>query len=282
LYTPRMEIGSALAILASANITKPMLERLLGPTFDYLGDGLRDLSEKRARNIGNIVMKAIQKAENLGAEGEVPPRVIKNIFDGGSFSDDQIMAEYLGGVLASSKSPGGRDDRGVALSGLVNQLSAYTLRTHYILYLAARKTTPPIATRWKAAGRDLRVGDIREARIVATFISFAAFNRAMAFEPFEDATGATAHAFYALLKEQLFTEWSAGDVEHLRTKYNNVTEAGIVFLPSVPGIELFLWAHGKGHKPTSAFFDPDEDFELDVPLDIDPGGFGSPHPPPSQ
>jgi hypothetical protein len=277
-----MEIGSALAILASANITKPMLERLLGPTFDYLGDGLRDLSEKRARNIGNIVMKAIQKAENLGAEGEVPPRVIKNIFDGGSFSDDQIMAEYLGGVLASSKSPGGRDDRGVALSGLVNQLSAYTLRTHYILYLAARKTTPPIATRWKAAGRDLRVGDIREARIVATFISFAAFNRAMAFEPFEDATGATAHAFYALLKEQLFTEWSAGDVEHLRTKYNNVTEAGIVFLPSVPGIELFLWAHGKGHKPTSAFFDPDEDFELDVPLDIDPGGFGSPHPPPSQ
>jgi len=192
------------------------------------------------------------------------------------------MAEYLGGVLASSKSPGGRDDRGVALSGLVNQLSAYTLRTHYILYLAARKTTPPIATRWKAAGRDLRVGDIREARIVATFISFAAFNRAMAFEPFEDATGATAHAFYALLKEQLFTEWSAGDVEHLRTKYNNVTEAGIVFLPSVPGIELFLWAHGKGHKPTSAFFDPDEDFELDVPLDIDPGGFGSPHPPPSQ
>jgi hypothetical protein len=277
-----MEIGSALAILASANITKPMLERLLGPTFDYLGDGLRDLSEKRARNIGNIVMKAIQKAENLGAEGEVPPRVIKNIFDDGSFSDDQIMAEYLGGVLASSKSPGGRDDRGVALSGLVNQLSAYTLRTHYILYLAARKTTPPIATRWKAAGRDLRVGDIREARIVATFISFAAFNRAMAFEPFEDATGATAHAFYALLKEQLFTEWSAGDVEHLRTKYNNVTEAGIVFLPSVPGIELFLWAHGKGHKPTSAFFDPDEDFEFDVPLDIDPGGFGSPHPPPSQ
>jgi hypothetical protein len=132
--------------------------------------------------------------------------------------------------------------------------------------LAARKTTPPIATRWKAAGRDLRVGDIREARIVATFISFAAFNRAMAFEPSEDATGATAHAFYALLKEQLFTEWSAGDVEHLRTKYNNVTEAGIVFLPSVPGIELFLWAHGKGHKPISAFFDPDEDFEFDVPL----------------
>jgi hypothetical protein len=72
-----MEIGSALAILASANITKPMLERLLGPTFDYLGDGLRDLTEKRARNIGNIVTKAIQKAEDLGAEGEVPPRAIR-------------------------------------------------------------------------------------------------------------------------------------------------------------------------------------------------------------
>jgi hypothetical protein len=168
-----MEIGSALAILASASVTKPMLERLLGPTFDYLGDGLRDLTEKRARNIGNIVMKAIQKTEELGAEGEVPPRVIKNVFDDGSFSDDQIVAEYLGGVLASSKSPGGRDDRGVALSDLVNRLSAYTLRTHYILYLAARKTTPPIATRWKAAaGRDLNVGNSSEARMVATFVSF--------------------------------------------------------------------------------------------------------------
>jgi hypothetical protein len=275
-----MEIGSALAILASASVTKPMLERLLGPTFDYLGDGLRDLTEKRARNIGNIVTKAIQKTEELGAEGEVPPRVIKNVFDDGSFSDDQIVAEYLGGVLASSKSPGGRDDRGVALRDLINRLSAYTLRTHYILYLAARKTTPPIATRWKATGRDLNVGDIREARMAATFISFEAYHKAMAFEPFEDARGATTHAYYALLKEQLITDWSAGDVEHLKTKYNNVTEPGIVFLPSVPGIELFLWAHGKGHKPTSAFFDPDEDFEFDTSLDID-SGFGSPHPPPS-
>jgi hypothetical protein len=101
--------------------------------------------------------------------------------------------------------------------------------------------------------------------MVATFISFAAFNRAMAFEPFEDAPGATTHAFYALLKEQLITGWSAGDVEHLRSEYNNVTEAGIVFLPSVPGIELFLWAHGKGHKPTSAFFDPDENSSLMSP-----------------
>jgi hypothetical protein len=276
-----MEIGSALAILASASVTKPMLERLLGPTFDYLGDGLRDLTEKRARNIGNIVMKAIQKTEELGAEGEVPPRVIKNVFDDGSFSDDQIVAEYLGGVLASSKSPGGRDDRGVALSDLVNRLSAYTLRTHYILYLAARKTTPPIATRWKAAGRELNIGNSSEVRMAATFVSFEAYNKAMAFEPFEDSMGATMHAYYTLLKEQLITDWSAGDVEHLKTEYNNVTEPGIVFLPSVPGIELFLWAHGKGRKPTSAFFDPDEHFEVDPSLDID-SGFGSPHPAPPQ
>jgi hypothetical protein len=42
-----MEIGSALAILGSASVTKPMLERLLlGRTFDYLGDGYQHSSER--------------------------------------------------------------------------------------------------------------------------------------------------------------------------------------------------------------------------------------------
>jgi hypothetical protein len=278
-----MEIGTALAILGSAGMTRPMLERLLGPTFDYLGDGLRDLTEKRARNISNIVMKASRKAENLDAEGEVPLRVIKNIFDDGSFSDDQIMAEYLGGVLASSKSPQGRDDRGVALSGLVNRLSAYSLRTHYILYVAARKANLSYIAHYReTVGRDLNIGERTLARMVATLISFPAYNKAMAFGPSEDANGAAIHALHALMNEGLISEWSTGNAEQLKSEYNNVTEAGIVFWPTVPGVELFLWAHGKGHKATSAFFDSRENLEFEAALDIDPTGFVRASSPPPQ
>ncbi len=64
-----MEIGSALALLGSASVTKPMLERLLGPTFDYLGDGLRDLTDKRARNIASIVHRASRKALDISQDG---------------------------------------------------------------------------------------------------------------------------------------------------------------------------------------------------------------------
>jgi hypothetical protein len=40
------------------------------------------------------------------------PKVIKAILDDGSFCDDELTASYFGGVLASSKTEVGCDDRG--------------------------------------------------------------------------------------------------------------------------------------------------------------------------
>jgi len=44
------------------------------------------------------------------------------------------MAEYLGGVLAASRSRGGRDDRAIAWSNLVTSLSSVQVRAHFLLY----------------------------------------------------------------------------------------------------------------------------------------------------
>jgi hypothetical protein len=89
------------------------VEKNLGPTAEYLGGGLRAWTEKRVQNVATIFNKAQEK---LGPEiekaGSVPPRVLKEVLDEGSFCDDELTAEYFGGILASSRTPSGRDDRG--------------------------------------------------------------------------------------------------------------------------------------------------------------------------
>jgi hypothetical protein len=230
--------------------------------FDYLGDGVRDLTKKRAENLGKIILKAHNKSEGHEEQGFVPPRVIKNIFDDGSFSEDELTAEYLGGVLASSKSPNGRDDRGVALSGLVNRLSTYTLRTHYIVYSVIRRL---------ALDSYLNVGITEEARRLAIFITRDAYDRAMEFDTIEDATLAMNHALYALIQEQLIANkpWATGEPENLKRFFKRVAPtSGIMVYPTVPGVELYLWAHGKGHLDRWAFLDPEEQFEFDLELQV--------------
>jgi hypothetical protein len=43
--------------------------------------------------------------------GSIPARTLQKLLTDGSFVDDEICAEYFGGVLASSRSQTGRDDR---------------------------------------------------------------------------------------------------------------------------------------------------------------------------
>lgn len=117
-----MEVGTALAILGSVTASKELLLRVLGPTADYFGEQLVDLVEKlnprRRETLAKILARArtINEGQGDDVEGEVPPRVFRNIIDEGTFVDDDLAAEYLGGLLASSKVPSGRDNRGVALT----------------------------------------------------------------------------------------------------------------------------------------------------------------------
>ena len=64
----------------------------------------------------------------------VNPRLVRSLHDEGSYCDDELMAEYLGGVLAAGRSPSGRDDRAVSWSNLITSMSALQLRTHFIFY----------------------------------------------------------------------------------------------------------------------------------------------------
>ena len=132
-----MEPGTGLAFLGSALGSAKLIEKLLGPTAEYLGEGIQSWTKQRCKNVENIFTNAQDKLGNRIEEpGTVPPRVLKEILSEGSFCDDPLTTEYFGGLLASSRSQISRDDRGAYWSSLVTRLSSYHIRNHFLIYRA--------------------------------------------------------------------------------------------------------------------------------------------------
>ena len=81
-------LGAIAAYLAKDGIAK-----LLGPTADYLGEGLRDLTRRRLESIGRIFSNASAKlGDQLDAPGQVPPRVLRTVMNEGSYCEDPVSA----------------------------------------------------------------------------------------------------------------------------------------------------------------------------------------------
>src|SRR4051812_25084796 len=120
-----MDLGTGLSILGAAAGSAQVVEKILGPTAEYLGNNLRDWTQRGVENVGRIFQTAQRKlGSKIESEGSVPPKVLKNILQEGAFCEDKLSTEYFGGVLASSRSEVSRDDRGAAFASLVGRLSS--------------------------------------------------------------------------------------------------------------------------------------------------------------
>ncbi|NGX41621.1 MAG: hypothetical protein KR126chlam4_01464 [Candidatus Anoxychlamydiales bacterium] len=83
----------------------PLVIKVLGPTADYIGEGIKSLAEKQVKNVKRIFRRTSEKLDNHGTPtGAVPPRILKQTLEEGGYVDDELTAEYYSGVLASSKS----------------------------------------------------------------------------------------------------------------------------------------------------------------------------------
>ncbi|WP_143813863.1 hypothetical protein [Luteococcus japonicus] len=96
----------------AAKVNAGLLERALGPTADVIGAELAGWTERRLKNAGRLADRAAEKAELTGRTGEANLRTAHTVLEEGSFADGSLAAEYFSGVLASSKTPDGQDDRG--------------------------------------------------------------------------------------------------------------------------------------------------------------------------
>ena len=105
---------------------KELMPRILGPTADYVGTGLKDLTEKGIRNIARVFSIAEKRlGKSIDKPGQVPPRVFKVILNEAYFCENELAAEYFGGILASSRTSDARDDRGAYFASMVGRLSTY-------------------------------------------------------------------------------------------------------------------------------------------------------------
>lgn len=206
----------------AAYLGKDGLQKILGPTADYLGQGLRDFTQKRAETIGKIFQKAESKlGDRIEAPGEVPPKVLKAVLDEGSFSNDDLAVEYLGGILASSRTEQGRDDRGARIAKIVDSLSTYQLRTHYLVYSTVR-------TLFAAKGLSMNMRDRPKMRL---FIPFSGYLQAMDFSQTEmqQINSLLSHIFFGLHGDNLLEgDWQYGDKDSISKLFAGAIEGGIV------------------------------------------------------
>lgn len=124
------------ALSTAGKVTQGVLTRLFGPTAEIMGEQLA--SWYKRKNVENVIRQAETKA-NTDRDGSIPPRVAQEVFEKAQWAEDEFVAEYLSGVLASARTADGQSDSGVAWTALVGRLSSDQLALHWLLYTSAQR-----------------------------------------------------------------------------------------------------------------------------------------------
>lgn len=229
----------------AAAVGAKLLYDVCGPTAKYLGGELASYSEVGVCNLKRVFENAARRLQELGKiDGQVPPRVLKEVLAESYYCEDETQACYLGGVLASSKGPVSRDDRAAAYCSLISSLSTYQLRTHFILYSALIH----------AKQADLKnILSCIQKHGVTVAIRETDYCVAMDFCIDEQPLVIAQHAFVGLEKRGL----SEGGIQIVQPYQRNALDFSDVpfryYYPTALGVELFLWGHGVGDQGIEGF-----------------------------
>ncbi len=255
-----MDVGTGLAIFGTAKL----VEKLLGPTAEYAGEGIQQWAKRRVENVRRIFSVAFRRIGNdLESEGAVSPRVLRYIFEDGSYCDDRLAAEYFGGVLAASRSGTLRDDRGAYYAALVARLSTYQLRSHYVFYRLLRNLF---------VGETLNASRPADRKRMHIYVPRDVYRGAMMFDESENQTVLLAHALRGLFSLNLIGRpYFFGSSDVMRKHIVGDPEPGIIVCPSPHGIELFLVALGMHDPIVRDFLSPELELPEMADVTIRPG-----------
>lgn len=255
--------GTGLTILGSAIGGAKIVEKILGPTSDYIGEQLKEWTQKKVANTSKIFKNAEKKlGDKINEEGTVPPKVLKGILEEGAWCEEELQVEYFGGVLASSRSGISRDDRGATFNSIISRLSTYQLRTHYLFYHSTKNYFD---------GQAMNVGSSTDRSKMEIFIPISTYVNAMDFakDELKNIWDLMVHSIWGLNREELIETFQYGGAEDLKSRFPKVSDTGILFQPSTLGIELFMWAYGKGQLPINDFFKTELQFNNDQNITIE-------------
>ena len=271
MIDPTTLIGAGLTAFAS----KEILTKLLGQTADYIGGEIKNLVEKCNVNIGDIFIKAYRKLGTRVEEpGTVNPRVLKSVFDEGRFCEDDLVKEYFAGVLASSRTSDGKDDRGVTNSKLISNLSSFQIRTHYIFYTMLRKAFMPHRP-VISPGTDRRMMFI----YIPTETYFSMMGILDDYPHHNERINILSHSMNGIRRNDLIEDnFTYGgkelfELDMIKYRFPEyplheaiLCDHGITFQPTPGGMELYLWANGLGRYTHFQFLD--ENIQVEVVQDI--------------
>jgi|SRR6185369_5157802 len=218
--------------VSAAVATRPLAERLLGPSFEYVGRALEGLLERYGnKNVETIFRKAVELLGNKTEDpGGVDPRIIRSVIEDGCFASDSLAQLYFAALLASSRSESGAEDRGLSFLSTLRTLSNAEVALHYKYYswLINTFSNSPF---WFESDDDA--------------FGLYILDSAVAADPVK------AHdAVIGLAKSGLISADYELVVSMRTTESHSVS--GVVIRPSLFGARLYLWIHGHVDMPANS------------------------------
>jgi hypothetical protein len=111
-------------------------QQLFGKTLAEMGD---DLNKMYKANRDKLLSKAARKIADPN-DGATPNlRVARDVIWNGAVTDDEVCAEYFGGLLAASRSAEGKDDSALIYVDCIKALSSKQLHLHFVIYNSLHK-----------------------------------------------------------------------------------------------------------------------------------------------
>jgi hypothetical protein len=194
----------------------------------------------------------------------VSPRILKRVYDVGAFCEDDLTLEYFGGVLASSRSSNFKDDRSLNFFSLLESMSSYQIRAHYIFYTILRK---------KCVDLEINFEGNNWIRDMVVFIPFEEFVNSMDLEINERSLRDLflPHIFWGLKRLELISHFSYGNMSAIYAHYPEANGPGVIIYPSLFGIELYMRINGHSDTPPFRFLDENIRFVNINLFDMPPG-----------
>jgi hypothetical protein len=226
------------ASVGGAIVARPLLERLLGPSVDYVGKSMSALLERCGnKNIADIFRSAASKISDVPADNHyVNPRVLRILLEDGCYADDVVTREYFAGLLASSISPDGKDDHAITFLVILRSLTTHQVRWHHILYSCLRLL----------GGGNGLIPFSDGARQI--FLPDALLTE----HDIPVGAASKAHAIIGLLREGLIGV--SYELKH-HAMIGDTPRDGTVIGGSPLGAQLFLWVHGHPEADFDSLFD---------------------------
>lgn len=250
------------AIESTTNDAQGVLTRLFGPTADIMGSQMAQAYQEKL--IKRVIKKADRKVR-AESYGSIPPRVAKEVFDKAQWAENEFVADYLSGVLASSRSEDGRTDNGVTWTALIGRLSSDQIAIHWIVYSATqeRSRTEKFEDIWSLL-KQQQIWDVRD------IISALGWELTQ-----ETLVGRLYEAMYGLKREGLLTNLSHGPGDYLAGSVS--WTAGHQFSPELnyvtfkltnDGVGLLLQSLGLGKSWYAEFFSDKTSAAIDSEQDL--------------